>query len=124
MRIDLYCGPSHESWSPKSVETGIGGSEEMAIYLMREFARAGHKVTVWNRCLDDEGKYEGVTYRNYDEFNVRKTGALIVWREPSLYITHKLDKVKGKKYLWLHDTIAQIDVLPYLFAYDKIIVLS
>lgn len=124
MKIDLYCGPSHESWSPKSVETGIGGSEEMSVYLMREFAKQGHQVTVWNRCLDDEGVYDGVTYKNYDEFDVKETDVLIVWRVPEMYITHKLGKVKGKKYLWLHDTIAQLDVIPYLFAYDRIMVLS
>lgn len=49
---------------------------------------------------------------------------LIVWRTPQMYVSHKLNKVKGKKYLWLHDTMPQIDVLPYLFAYDKIMVLS
>lgn len=124
MRIDLYCGPSHESWSPKSIETGIGGSEEMSIYLMKELAELGHQVTVWNRCLDDEGEYDGVTYKNYDEFDVEETDILVVWRAPQLLVTHKLNKVKGKKYLWLHDTIPQLEVVPYLFAYDKIFVLS
>lgn len=124
MRIDLYAGPSHESWSPKSIETGIGGSEEMSIYLMRELAALGHQVTVWNRCLDDEGVYDGVTYKNYDEFDVTETDILIVWRSPQLYLGHKLNKVKGKKYLWLHDTIPQLEVVPYIFAFDKIFVLS
>lgn len=124
MRIDLYCGPSHESWSPKSVETGIGGSEEMAVYLMRELAKLGHTVNVWNHCSDDEGVYDGVTYKNYDEFDVKETDVLVVWRSPQLYMSHKLNEVKGKKYLWLHDTMPQLDVLPYLFAFDKIFVLS
>ena len=123
MRIDIYCGPSHEPFSPKSSEEGRGGSEEMVIGLAKELAKTA-KVTVWNRCLDDEGVYDDVTYKNYDEFDVKETDVLIIWRSPSLLLTHKLDKVIGKKYLWLHDTIPQIEVIPYLFAYEKIFVLS
>ncbi len=96
----------------------------MVIGLARELAKLDNKVTVWNRCLDDEGVYDGVTYKNYDEFDVTETDILIVWRSPELYLSHKLDKVKGKKYLWLHDTIPQISVTPYLFAFDGIFVLS
>lgn len=125
MKIDFYCGPSHEAFSPKSSEEGRGGSEEMVIGLSKELAKIkGNKVTVWNRCLDDEGEYDGVTYKNYDEFDVKETDILVVWRSPELYLTHKLDKVKGKKYLWLHDTMPQLDVIPYLFAYDGIFCLS
>jgi len=124
LKLDLYCGASHEAWSPKTVDSGIGGSEEMSIYLMRELAKLGHNVTVWNRCLDDEGVYDGVTYKNYDEFDITETDVLIVWRVPQTYLSHKLNKVKGKKYLWLHDTIPQLDVLPYLFAFDGIFCLS
>lgn len=123
LKIDIYCGPSHEPFSPKSSKEGRGGSEEMVIGLAKEFAKTS-LVTVWNRCLDDEGVYDGVTYKNYDEFNVTETDILIVWRTPSMLMTHKLDKVKSKKYLWLHDTVPQLDVLPYLFAYDGIFTLS
>lgn len=123
MRIDFYCGPSHEPFSPKSAEEGRGGSEEMVIGLAKELAKT-EEVVVWNRCLDDEGVYDGVTYKNYDEFDVKETDVLIVWRTPSMLMTHKLNKVKGKKYLWLHDTIPQIEVIPYLFAYDGIFCVS
>lgn len=123
MRIEVYCGPSHEPFSPKSSEEGRGGSEEMVINMAKALAET-NEVTVWNRCLDDEGVYDGVTYKNYDEFDVTETDIMIVWRSPQLYLSHKLDKVKGKKYLWLHDTVPQLDVLPYLFAYDGVFVLS
>jgi glycosyltransferase involved in cell wall biosynthesis len=125
MRITYYVGPSHEAWSPKSLETGLGGSEAVVIHLMRELAELGHEVTVYNRCLDDEGIYDGVTYKNYDEFDVKETDILIVWRTPSLLFKHHLDRIKvGKRYLHLHDTILQLDVIPYTLAYDGIFCLS
>lgn len=124
MKIDFYCGPSHEAFSPKSAEEGRGGSEEMVIGLARELSELGNDVTVWNRCLEDEGTYDGVVYKNYDEFDVKETDVLIIWRSPQLYLSHKLDKVKGKKYLWLHDTIPQLDIIPYLLVLDGVFVLS
>lgn len=124
MKIQFYCGPSHEPFSPKSSEEGRGGSEEMVIKLARELAK-GNEVTVWNRCIDDEGTYDGVRYMNYDDFESEACDVLVVWRSPQLFLSHKLDAVLAKKkYLWLHDTVAQLDVLPYLFAFDGIFVLS
>jgi glycosyltransferase involved in cell wall biosynthesis len=121
--IDIYCGPSHEQWSPKSLDKGLGGSEAMVIGLAKELAKK-NKVHVWCRCLDDEGTYDGVVYKNYDEFNIRETDVLIIWRTPSLLLKHHLDKVKAEKYLWLHDTIMQLDVLPYTLIYDGIFCVS
>jgi glycosyltransferase involved in cell wall biosynthesis len=121
--LDIYVGASHESWSPKSVESGIGGSEEMFINMAKELSKF-YKVTVWNRCLDDEGDYEGVTYKNYDDFDVKETDILIICRTPHLLIKHHLDKVKAKKYLWLHDTINPLEVIPYLMGFDGIFTLS
>lgn len=121
--IHFYVGPSHEAWSPKSLDKGLGGSESMVIGLAKELAKR-NKVTVWSRVLDDEGVYDGVTYKNYDDFDVKETDILIVWRMPNLLFRHKLNKVKAKKYLWLHDTILQLDVIPYTLAYDGIFCLS
>jgi glycosyltransferase involved in cell wall biosynthesis len=123
MRIDFYCGPSYEQWSPKSIDKGIGGSEEMVINMAKELAK-NNTVMVWNRCLDDEGVYDGVTYKNYDDFDVKETDILIVLRSPELILKHHLDKVKAKKYLWLHDTINPLQVIPYLIAVDGILTLS
>ena len=81
MKIDIYCGPSHEPFSPKSSEEGRGGSEEMVINMANALSET-NEVTVWNRCLDDEGEYGDVTYKNYDDFDVKETDVLIVWRAP------------------------------------------
>lgn len=123
MKIDIFVGPSHEQWSPKSTESGIGGSEEMFIGLAKELAKT-NKVTVWCRCLEDEGVYDGVTYKNYDDFDVKETDIIIICRSPQLLLKNKLDKVKAKKYLWLHDTINPLEVICYMMAFDGIFTLS
>lgn len=122
-RIDIYCGTTAESWSPKSIDQGIGGSEEMVINLAKELSK-NNKVTVWNRCSTDEGEYDGVTYINYEDFDVKETDILIVWRIPQMLLTHDLQKVKARKFLWLHDTVNPLDVLPYCLGFEKILTLS
>lgn len=121
--IDLYVGPSHEQWSPKSVEKGVGGSEEMFIGMAKELAKT-YKVRVWSRCLEDEGIYDGVEYKNYDDFDMKQTDILIIARSPQLLLKHHLDKVKAKKYLWLHDTINPLEVICYLMGFDGIFTAS
>jgi tetratricopeptide (TPR) repeat protein len=100
--IMLYCGPHFEQWSPKSAETGIGGSEEAVIYLMREMTKLGWKVTVYSDPREDMGIYDGVTYLPHfhvnwkDEFNI-----VIAWRQIQLV---DVPNLKAKKiYLWNHD---------------------
>jgi tetratricopeptide (TPR) repeat protein len=100
--IALYCGPHFEQWSPKSVNGGIGGSEEAVIYLMREMAKLGWKVTVYGDPREDVGIYDGVNYVPYfhinwkDEFNI-----MIAWRQIQLV---DVPNLKAKKiYLWNHD---------------------
>lgn len=119
--IVIFCGFTPEAWSPESVKTGIGGSEEAVINLSDEFTKLGYKVTVYNNC-GEEGDYKGVEYKHFckfsrkDEFNI-----LISWRMNIFPY-----KVKArKKIVWLHD-------LPYNLGlnsentkdFDKIVVLS
>jgi hypothetical protein len=130
-QIDIFVGPSHEQWSPKSIKNGIGGSEEMFINMAFELSKT-YNVTVWNRCLDDEGFYytpdgkldQGVDYKNYDDFDVKETDYLIICRSPQMLLKYKLNKVKGKKYLWLHDTINPLEVVCYLMGFDGIFTAS
>lgn len=123
MKITFFCGPSAESWSPKSISSGIGGSEEMVINLAKELAKK-HDVKVWNRCSQDAGTYDGVVYENYEDYEIEPTDILVVWRSPSLLTKFGLDKLQAKKYLWLHDLMNPLDVVPYSLGFDKFLTVS
>jgi len=109
--IALYCGPHFEQWSPKNVNGGIGGSEEAVIYLMKEMAKLGWKITVYGDPREDMGVYDGVTYLPHfhinwkDEFNV-----IISWRQIQLV---DVPDLKAKKiYLWNHDIQQSLTYTP------------
>jgi hypothetical protein len=124
MKIVFYCGSSQEPWSPKSIERGVGGSEEMTIRMAEQLALLGNKVTVYNNCSDEEGEYGDVTYENYEYFEKVKCDVIIFWRTPQ-YVHSLKDQYKSKKiYLWLHDCVPQDDILPVKHFLDGIFVLS
>lgn len=99
--IVIYCGPGFEQWSPKSVAKGIGGSEEAVIYLSRELAKLGWRITVFGDPGEDAGIHDGVDYQPYaninwnDNFNI-----LISWRQIGVF---DLPLCARKTYLWNHD---------------------
>jgi len=98
--VVIYCGIAWEEWADPSVVKGIGGSEEAVIYLSRELVKLGWKVTVYNFCGDLAGEYNGVTYRNYYEFNPSDTFNIIVsWRN-NIFVE---DIRARKKIIWMHD---------------------
>jgi len=105
--IVIYCGNSWEEWTPPNVLTGLGGSEEAVIYLSKELAKLGWEVTVFNRCNDNDGVYDGVTYRNEYEFSLRDSYNIIIsWRKDIF----KCKKISGKKRIvWLHDIVNKTD---------------
>lgn len=100
-----------EPWSPKNISKGgIGGSEEAIIYLTKEFARQGYEVTVYNWCDNDAGVYDGVTYKNYWEFNPwDKFDVLIGWRMPG-FLDAKWNA--RQVYLDMHDVCSPFDFPP------------
>lgn len=99
--VAIYCGRSLEEWSYPSIFTGIGGSEEAVINMSKELVAQGYSVTVYNRCGDMKGMYEGVEYLPYYYFNKRDHfDTLIIWRNPLAFA----DTFNAKrKYLWMHD---------------------
>jgi glycosyltransferase involved in cell wall biosynthesis len=108
-------------WSPKSVDQGIGGSEEAVIYLSKEIAKLGFKVTVFNNCGLQAGIYDGVEYINAIEFNPQdRYNILISWRNNIFE-----GGIRAKKrILWLHDCPASDFGDDNVKRLDKIVVLS
>ncbi len=118
--ITIFCGPGFEQWSPKSIEGGLGGSEEAVVYLSRELTKLGWKVTVYADPGGEAGEYDGVKYEPYFNFNPNdKFNIFISWRR-------MLDMPNAKKkYVWLHDVSPATDFTPErLVQVDKVIVLS
>lgn len=121
--IAIFCGAGFERWSPKNVAQGIGGSEEAVIYISKELAKLGWKVTVFADPMDDAGEYEGVNYVPHytinwnDSFNI-----LISWRQIGVFDL----PIKAKKaYLWLHDIQNALEYTPERVAkIDKVMFLS
>jgi glycosyltransferase involved in cell wall biosynthesis len=122
MKILIYCGESWEAWAPPSVEKGIGGSEEAVIYLSQSLKKNGHEVVVYNKCNDLEGDYDGVTYKNYLDYEGEECDVFIGWRNINAWKQAKNYKVG---YHWLHDTSPQDQVMQALaLGAHKIMVLS
>lgn len=99
--IALYCGPGFEKWSPKSVDQGVGGSESAVIYLGKELAKLGYKLTVYGDPGEDEGEYDGVTYLPFYKFNHNDSfNIFISWRQPGIADL----PLKTKQFhVWNHD---------------------
>jgi hypothetical protein len=64
-RIDFYTNLVKEGWSAKSLDSGVGGSEEKLIELARELAKE-YEVTVYHN--GEHGVFDGVNYRDHLEF--------------------------------------------------------
>lgn len=99
--IAIICGPGFEIWSPKSIETGVGGSETAVIHLSQELTKLGWKVTVYANPGQDTGDHDGVQYRMWHELNLRdRFNVLILWRSIGL-VDYNLQA--RFKLVWLHD---------------------
>lgn len=121
--IALICGPGFEEWSPKSVKTGIGGSEEAVIHLSKQLQRLGWKVTVYANPGLEAGDHEGVTYRPWYEFNVRdQFNVVVLWRNIGAVDLN----IKAKyTIVWMHDVPNNPDFTEErVNKVDKIAVLS
>ncbi len=97
--VVFLCGAAAEPWSPKSVDGGIGGSEEAVIHIARELSGLGWNVTVYNDCDIDEGIHDGVEYKDLTKFNTNdKFNIFVSWRKN---VCPYVD-AKHKAY-WIHD---------------------
>ncbi len=121
--ICILAGPGFETWSDKSIETGLGGSEEAIVYLSRELVKLGWKVTVYANPGQDEGTREGVTYKQWYDLNVKDNfNVLILWR--GIGFVDMNAKAKFTM-LWCHDMPSNPDLTEKrVNKLDKIAVLS
>lgn len=121
--IAILCGPGVEQWSPKSVDRGIGGSEEAVIQMGKELTKLGWKITVYGHPLEEAGTYDGVEYKQWYDINTRDHfNILILWRGIGFI---DINPKANFKMIWMHDipnnpdfTKERVDKL------DKIAVLS
>lgn len=99
--IAILCGPGFETWSPDSVKTGLGGSEEAVVYLSKELAKLGWKVTVYANPGARAGDFDGVTYKTWHELNPKDSfNVLILWR--SIGFVDLKPRAKFTM-VWMHD---------------------
>jgi glycosyltransferase involved in cell wall biosynthesis len=100
----------------------------MLIGLARALAKIGHRVTIFTKFanLDDEGEYEGVTFRSHETFNDMmqpvEWDVFISCRTPSIMAA----PVKAKaRFLWLQDELILPKVLMgHLWQTDRLIFVS
>jgi len=118
--ISIYCGQAWEDWAAPSVLKGIGGSEEAVIYLSKELTKLGYLVTVYCSCGDLAGTYEGVTYKDFFEFNpYDEYNTVIAWRG------NIFGNIQAKrKLIWLHDVPSGMFSETEVDTFDRVIVLS
>jgi glycosyltransferase involved in cell wall biosynthesis len=69
--------------------------------MSQELTKLGYKVTIYNKCGDYRGVYDGVEYLPFYHFNPQDNfDTLIAWRNPSFFAN---DIHAKKKIVWLHD---------------------
>ncbi len=123
MRIVVFCRPTNPpAWSPRSVDGGIGGSEEAVIHMTRGLAARGHEVWVVNRRSGPIETTDGVAWTSL-EAPPPRADVGVIWRRAWL-IDHLAPGAADRFYLWLHDMVPQSTILPWLDAFEKVMVLS
>jgi glycosyltransferase involved in cell wall biosynthesis len=127
LKICIWTGEAWERWTPRSLASGIGGSETAAVNVARELALYGHEVTVVSDCPAGEctDGVEYVPWRDVVEGRRLLEGDIaVVSRQPSAieYVGRF-----AKKLLWVHD----IHVGPntptirgFIERYDRVLALS
>lgn len=66
MKIKVYTNLIYGGWSHSQYETGIGGSEEKLIELVRFLSKRGDDVTVYMN--GEHGEFDGVKYQEHKSF--------------------------------------------------------
>ena len=102
-RIVMFCGDARERWDGKSLEIGIGGSEEAVIHMSRLLAKKGYLVDVYG-TPNEEMEEAGVRWKHWYTYDAKRHPGdiFIAWRLPE-YIEHAPPSGKTRVFLWCHD---------------------
>ncbi len=125
--VAILCGPGFEEWTPESMKTGLGGSEEAVVHLANQLTQKGWKVTVYANPGDKAGNFDGVQYEQWYNLNPLDTfNSLILWRGIGFVDINPKAKFIM---LWLHDVpnnpdfteerVEKIDKIAVLSEYHK-----
>ena len=105
--IVINCGNTCKPWCPTNyANSGISGSEFMAMNLAKMFVLRDYKVFIFTNCTNLQGIYDNVEYldsHKYEDF-IQKTyiDYLIISRFPeNLRYYNNIENV----YFWLHDVL-------------------
>jgi hypothetical protein len=97
--IVYYCGNSRVRFGPN--DTKLGGSEQAVVFLSKELAKHGYKVTVYGNVHPIV--QDGVTYSRHEEFVIKdKFDTIILWRRFGLEALGPLEFANAV-YVDLHD---------------------
>ena len=103
-RAVIYCPHARQNWGPKSLETGVGGSEEAVILMSRHLVAQGFYVEVYGHPpredfgCDDHGVVWLPQYAWMDE----AVDVFIAWRSPKVV---RLAPSARLHVVWCHDVI-------------------
>ena len=133
MKIVFWIGGSFESWGPRSLETGIGGSEVAAARMAEHLTRQGHEVAVWGKVKDESVTYGGrpVCYLAAGP-GTHREGARVALDCDVLVSSRDLAALshlewadhKPLSVLWVHDVHVGDDWQGVLSSYDLVFCLS
>ncbi len=123
--IVFFIGDGVEYWTPNTVKnTGIGGSELMAIEMSKRLALLGHRVRVYASCQAvGEGIYDGVEYRTTNKYQDLTCDVLVVSRRAD-YLDDCYNIKAKLKLLWIHDVCAINATNERLLKADRILCLT
>lgn len=100
--------PDHPPWDPDSIHSGITGSEEAVIFMAKELARLGYRVTVFghpprgsSHALDGANP----RYVSHEHTIDRPFDITVCWRWPTIGSLIREKGLAKKIYLWPHDTL-------------------
>ncbi|HSX37589.1 MAG TPA: hypothetical protein VLE95_02030, partial [Chlamydiales bacterium] len=97
-----------KSWDSTAIQSGITGSEEAIIYLSKELAELGYRVTVFGNPPTgsaDSLETSNPRYVDASGDNGQFFDIAIAWRAP---VSYPLQKRGRKVYLWPHDVYFSI----------------